>query len=114
MLKNMLINTGIIMGTTALGTAAVYGTNLLIDMYVQPDTRGCNTDEEYAAAVAKHEKTMRVVKPIINCVEIGLIGAAASLGSSYIMKASATAEATTETTAEDNNDSSFTGGIYIF
>lgn len=110
MLKNMLINTGIIMGTTALGTAAVYGTNLLIDMYVQPDTRGCNTDEEYAAAVAKHEKTMRVVKPIINCVEIGLIGAAASLGSSYIMKASAT----TETTAEDNNDSSFTGGIYIF
>ena len=95
MMKNILINAAAVAGTGILGTAAVYGTNMLIDMYVQPDTRGCNTDEEYAAAVAAHEKTMKIVKPIINCVEVGLIGAAASLGVNYINSKSATPAETT-------------------
>lgn len=107
---------GIIVVETMLVTAANYVTNTCLDMYAHPDVRNCKTDEEKAEKIKNFEKTMGVVKPVLNVVEAGIIGAGAGIAIEAIDHrgaAAATASENKESSEEQTTTSSLIGCNYL-
>ena len=75
MIGKIAAQAGVTVVETMLVTAANYATNTAIDMYEHPDLRKCTTDEEKQVKIEKFQKTMKVVKPVLNVVEAAVIGA---------------------------------------
>lgn len=87
MLGKVLANAGIVVGEAFLTAAANYATNTAFDVYAHPDLKDCNTDEEKQQKIQKFQKTMNIVKPIVNVIEAGIIGAGACIACDAINNA---------------------------
>lgn len=83
----IIAQVAILTGETVAVAAANYATNTAIDFYAHPDLKDCKTEEEKAEKVEKFNKTMSVVKPIVNVIEAGLIGAGCGIAIEAIDKA---------------------------
>lgn len=101
LLGKVLANAGIVVGEAILTAAANYATSTVIDMYAHPDLKDCKTDEERQQKIQKFQKTMNVVKPIVNVIEAGIIGAGACIACDAINVGAVTSEESGEYNTEN-------------
>lgn len=85
----IIAQVAIVTGETLAVAAANYVTNTCIDMYAHPDLKNCKTEEEKAEKIKKFEKTISIIKPVVNVIEAGLIGAGCGIAIECIDKKSA-------------------------
>lgn len=97
----------ILTGETVAVAAANYASNVAIDFYAHPDLKNCKTEEEKAEKVEKFNKTMSVVKPVINVIEAGLIGAGCGIAIEAIDRAAVV----TDTDVDEAEEAAFKSNL---
>lgn len=95
MFKNILAKCAIVTGETILVTGLNYATNSVVDMYMHPDLKNCNTDQEKADKIKRFDKAKSLIKPIINVVEASLVASATGVALDAIDRKSTTTNADT-------------------